>query len=206
MVLAVAVFAYAHGFYVLYRLGGGADGGYDGWIVVLTMYRAMVSDFDFSTLGEGSETQYVLGVIYLCSFTFFVSIVMLNLLIALMGDIYAGVQENVENEWLLERAKIILELEPFLSTADKASKENFPSWVHVLCAASSEEDVEADNYYLQLSRQFDKLSETVRVEVRGVELRTKTKIDERVDASEARLGESLLRLTQTVEKRLPVPE
>eukprot|EP00456_Euglypha_rotunda_P081705 TRINITY_DN7993_c0_g1_i9.p1 TRINITY_DN7993_c0_g1~~TRINITY_DN7993_c0_g1_i9.p1 ORF type:complete len:216 (-),score=25.84 TRINITY_DN7993_c0_g1_i9:222-869(-) len=201
VVLGIAIVAFAHGFFLLFRSGGDEGAVFDNWIVLLTMYTSMLGGFDFSTLAGGDQTQYTLGTIYLSVFIFFVSIVMLNLLIALMGDIYSGVQENVENEWLLERAKIILDLEPFISEADKRNKENFPSWVHILTATSTEEDSGPDNYYFQLSKTIHQVAETLRGEVRALEQRTRAKMDERLDATEARLGESLNKLTQLLERR-----
>ena len=48
------------------------------------------------------------------------------------GDIYSRVQDNVENEWMLERLKILLEIESLLSDSMRRNEEVFPTFLHVL--------------------------------------------------------------------------
>jgi len=50
-------------------------------------------------------------IILLASFTILGAIVLLNLLVAMMGDTYARVSENAVAKWQLERARIMLRLE-----------------------------------------------------------------------------------------------
>ena len=47
----------------------------------------------------------------LASFTIIGSIVLLNLLVAMMGDTYSNVSQNAVVKWRLQRAKIALALE-----------------------------------------------------------------------------------------------
>ena len=67
---------------------------------------------------------------------------MLNLLIAIMGDIFDRIQENAKAEFIFARAQIIIELELTLSKAQKENKEWFPTWLQVLVPTleSSKED------------------------------------------------------------------
>jgi Ion transport protein len=88
-------------------------------------------------LGQFEEANYpTLAKIVFVLYTAFGTIVLLNLLIALMSNIFEAVQQNSTNEWLLERAKIILEIEAELPKSEK-NAENFPLFLHVLRPVSS---------------------------------------------------------------------
>ncbi len=99
---------------------------------------------------------------------------MLNLLIALMGDIFGEVQDNAENEWLLERLNILLEIESLLPDAYKGN-DMFPTYLHVLepkVDELKEEHAELkllhsiveqnQNYQSQSNKQHEELSTKVR--------------------------------------------
>ena len=67
-------------------------------------------------------------------FLFFVVVVLLNLLIALMGDIYERVQESASSEATYGLAKLVMEYEGLLPRSFKESKreEYFPAWLYIL--------------------------------------------------------------------------
>jgi hypothetical protein len=52
-------------------------------------------------------------------FMFLVQIIFLNLLIAIMGDIYDEIQENAKSQFLFSKASIILEFESIMRTEEK---------------------------------------------------------------------------------------
>lgn len=56
---------------------------------------------------------------------------MLNLLIALMGDIFDKIQENAKAEFMLARAEIVLEFETKLSESNRKDWM-FPKWLQIL--------------------------------------------------------------------------
>ena len=58
---------------------------------------------------------------------FFINIVMLNLLIAIMGDIFDRIQENAKAEFMFARAEIVLEFEAMLSYSQMEDEEWFPT-------------------------------------------------------------------------------
>ena len=60
---------------------------------------------------DGVERGKSLVILLLASFTILGAIVLLNLLVAMMGDTYAKVSENAVAKWRLERARIALALE-----------------------------------------------------------------------------------------------
>ena len=85
-------------------------------------------------LAFDTSTSPILAKLLVCVFLFFVVIVLLNLLIALMGDIFDEVQARVEQESTFGKAKLIVEYEALFSTAYKKrhEKEFYPIWLHVL--------------------------------------------------------------------------
>lgn len=49
--------------------------------------------------------------VLLISFSFIVSIILLNLLIAVMSDTYVVVKQRAKSEWMLLKARLILEID-----------------------------------------------------------------------------------------------
>ena len=85
---------------------------------VASFGEQLLACFEWLTGGgfEGDVVQNaprgkVLLIILLASFTILGAIVLLNLLVAMMGDTYAKVSENAVAKWQLERARIMLRLE-----------------------------------------------------------------------------------------------
>ena len=71
-------------------------------------------------------------------FQFFVNIVMLNLLIAIMGDQYDIVQESGHEQYLYGKAGIVLEYEARMSRAQKQNPKLFPEWLQLLQAKTDD--------------------------------------------------------------------
>ena len=72
-------------------------------------------------------------------------LVILNLLIALMGDSYEKVQESAEVEFRRQRAQLLREYEFHMSAADRNNPKYFPRWLHVLKPKGA--DDEHGSYY-----------------------------------------------------------
>jgi hypothetical protein len=128
LVLAAVIVAYSHALFLLFRRQ--TTSTYSSWDVLFLMYQAMLGDFD-TTDFDANPWPGLVRLLFV-GFTFTVTVIMLNLLIALMTDIYGRVQRNVENEWLVERCKIILEVEALLPRYLTQSDSLFPRWLHVL--------------------------------------------------------------------------
>ena len=77
-------------------------------------------------------------------FMFFITIVMLNLLIAIMGDIFGKIQENANAEFMFARAGIIVEIKNMLNDRDKKREDWFPTWLQVL-VSSLDDDSSSNN-------------------------------------------------------------
>jgi hypothetical protein len=71
-------------------------------------------------------------------------IILLNALIAIMGDSYDRVQANSNAEWRREQAKVVLELEQLLYTKQRKDPRMFPTWIHVLKPKPIDEGDDAD--------------------------------------------------------------
>eukprot|EP00198_Chlamydomonas_reinhardtii_P010826 XP_001700163.1 transient receptor potential ion channel protein [Chlamydomonas reinhardtii] len=112
---------------------------------------------DFDTLGNTIVQAYALGVIgqmdgnigqdfawrpwvqvLALTYTFLVTVILLNLLVAVMSDTYSVVKEHARSEWLLLRAKLILEIESSLPDGFfKDTQRSCPRWLHCLKVDSS---------------------------------------------------------------------
>ena len=150
LVLMVVVCAFSHAFHLLFRdvddkINGDAnyDENYSGWSIMLSMYDMLYGNWNLDTLDLAAD-PYVARVLFLL-YTTFVTLIILNLLIAFMGDIYGEIQANVENEWLLERTKIILDIEPFIPSNVQQDPHYFPKWLHIMEPIRSEEVAPVQN-------------------------------------------------------------
>jgi hypothetical protein len=81
----------------------------------------------------GVEDYHGASVVVWCMFLFLVVIVLLNLLIAIMGDSYEKVKENEAVHALHERAKMIVEME-----LQHPSWHTFCDFMHVIEAVDEE--------------------------------------------------------------------
>ncbi|PNH05258.1 WD repeat domain-containing protein [Tetrabaena socialis] len=107
------------------------DNDYSGYArSMITAYRLMIGDYDFAAL-EHSRFFYFGWLLYV-AFTFLVTIIMLNLLIAIMSDSYAVVKEHARSGWLLERARIITEIEQGMPRRLLQGPPYKVKWLHVL--------------------------------------------------------------------------
>ena len=107
VILAVCIVGFSFTFYVLYHTGPGvySSAGVGGGDVVDGPYgmdawqNSLFAGFLMSILGDFNvkelyaSSNYVLALVLFLVFMIFVNIVMLNLLIAIMGEIF-DVQEN----------------------------------------------------------------------------------------------------------------
>ena len=84
-----------------------------------------------------------------CICSFFMIVVMLNLLIAIMGDQYDIVQESGHEQYLYAKAGIILDYEARMSRAQKENPKLFPEWLQLLQAKTG--DIETSDGELSMT-------------------------------------------------------
>ena len=126
LILLVVLAGFSLSFFVLYRAGTGIINlpdvvdstgyhqtvednvyGYDTWYSsFLPGFALMLGAFDLQEF-ESSGDKDVMAFLFTI-FVFFINIVMLNLLIAIMGDQYDIVQESGHEQYLYAKAGIIL--------------------------------------------------------------------------------------------------
>lgn len=95
---------------------------------------AFVLNFYTLLLGETHDdidSHFVTATLYVW-YTFFSNIVMLNLLIAIMNNTYNDVQERIDEQLLLQRALLILEIESTMQPKRRDKVAKRLEWVHVM--------------------------------------------------------------------------
>ena len=102
--------------------------------VFYTLYNVMIGGGADDVYFAGSRSPEVSIALYF-SFMLIVAIVLLNLLIAIMGDSFDRVQENAEDVFQRERAGQLVEMELNMTNEELKNEEYFPKYVDVLMAA-----------------------------------------------------------------------
>jgi hypothetical protein len=100
-VLLLAVIGFGNGFFILAKTASEEDlfTGDSFLMSLVFSYRMGLGDFD--TTGFEGEYKSLIYTIWVCN-TIFILIILLNLVIALMGDTFDRVQETAENSLLRE--------------------------------------------------------------------------------------------------------
>lgn len=116
---------------------------------VFSAYTLMLGEFDFTEFPGTSFWEFFSTILLFIVFTAFINIIMLNLLIAIMSDIFDHVQESAQSEFLFARARIILEFEEMVNfksgSKKKSSREElFPTWLQVLTPADQLKKAQSD--------------------------------------------------------------
>ena len=73
--------------------------------------------------GDGGQLSFS-GEVFLCVFVVLTTVVMTNLLVAMMGDTYGEISQDADLEWQRERAGIIFSIEQNMSDEDRAQPEH----------------------------------------------------------------------------------
>ena len=87
----------------------------DFGLTLLTMWSAVLGNWDFTLAFASSWSQ--IAIILFSFFMFIVQILLLNMLIALMRDIYNDVRSTQEDVFLRGRAQLIVEVETLMPKA-----------------------------------------------------------------------------------------
>ena len=152
VILLVVLVGFGNAFFVLTKYDGLGDGvGYDRlegvvannsefgtlWTSFASLFAAMLGGSDLTIFDDVPDAWFR----FLCRILYIVyivlqAIIMLNLLIALMGDSHSNIVQRALGQWRCEQAKIILEMEQVLAAftsgqwREKGDLE--PTWLHVL--------------------------------------------------------------------------
>ena len=132
LIIAVVIVGFAQAFWLLSSVDTGQTYGTIN-TAFLNTFLTMLGQIDPDFSGTASPE---LGVILLICFVMFMAILMLNLLIALMGESFSKVSDEKIPRWRLEQASIILE-QLFLKKPGVADAAPF---IHLLRYASDVSD------------------------------------------------------------------
>ena len=126
------------------------------------------------------DAHPALRCLYLAT-TISVQIVMLNALIAIMGDTYSRVSETRVAQGLQQRAELLVELAATMSKRQRADGALFPRWIHVV-QRKEVDDVEDD-----WEGQIGAIKKTMRA-VEAKVGATEAKMEAKMGAIEAQIG------------------
>ena len=157
LILAIAIVSFAGSFTIQFRRN--RPPAYDGYSAsLMSSFGNLFAIYDVETLNESSIPA--LTKLLIVVFEVLVVVVLLNLLIALMGDIFGKVQANAQAESTFGLAKLVVEYEGLMDPAikEKYQDEWFPRWLYVL-----KKDVEDDSTdeVFKLEKKVDNLNKKV---------------------------------------------
>ena len=158
VILAVMMFGFAAGLYTLFQESGTKilDKKRTYPLNLFSSYEMMLGHFDnFEEDAQHVKTpaELIVSIALFVFFTIFINIILLNLLIALMSNIYEKIQENAKAEFLFAKASVILEFESEIGEKAKfhhlghECRKNeawFPDWLQVLVLTSDGKEVDRE--------------------------------------------------------------
>ncbi|GFR45654.1 hypothetical protein Agub_g7065 [Astrephomene gubernaculifera] len=106
------------------------DSSQDFGRTLFTMWRAVLGQFSVDWVW-GSAWQE-LSILFFSAFMFIVQILLLNMLIALMREVYNRVKNTEEDVFLKGRASLIVEVETLMARKQLERYANMPPYVHLL--------------------------------------------------------------------------
>ncbi|KDR16309.1 hypothetical protein L798_10124, partial [Zootermopsis nevadensis] len=118
MIYSIVLFGFSQSFYFLYKgFPGVKTSLYHSYSSTwMALFQITLGDYNYSEL---SLTSYpTLAKTVFTIFMILVPILLLNMLIAMMGNTYAHVIEQSEKEWMKQWAKIVVSLERAVNQAD----------------------------------------------------------------------------------------
>jgi hypothetical protein len=148
--------------------------------VFYTLYNVMIGGGADDVYFAGSRSPKVSIALYF-SFMLIVAIVLLNLLIAIMGDSFDRVQENAEDVFQRERAGQLVEMELNMTNEELKNEEYFPKSVLLLKAADGSDSD---------SGSGEEWSGRINILRKHMDARQK-EMKEQVEGLESRLGAQL---------------
>lgn len=124
VIYLVFLMGFAQAFFVLFE-----SVGWSGFIVsIKTCFVAMLGDFELDQFADTPYTAVSVGLLVVYVVT--ITILLLNLLVAMMGDTYEKINEAAEMQWHLERARIVFAIENEMSSEEREDPRN-KYWTNV---------------------------------------------------------------------------
>jgi hypothetical protein len=129
ILLLLTLWGFAGAFYILFRDEQGTDKFDNPWHAITSVFTLMMGDIDVDLFYNSKKP--VIGVILLIAFLFAMSMVLLNLLIALMSDAAAKASDDDGTKFLCSKAELIDELESSLPSFMRGD-DWYPAHIHIL--------------------------------------------------------------------------
>ncbi|CAM9788735.1 unnamed protein product, partial [Heterosigma akashiwo] len=130
MVVVVIISAFAGSFYTMNT--GDTYTGYDGYAGYIVWTFLLMNQIVWDSNFWEDSVSPVLNHVLVCLFLFVTAIIMLNFIIAILGDTYSSVSQNARSEGMRERANIMLELNFYLTAKEREKVEQKFRWIHVM--------------------------------------------------------------------------
>ncbi|CAF3001819.1 unnamed protein product [Rotaria socialis] len=153
IIYVVFLIGFSQTFFILFDYNG-----FTGFLTsVKQCFLGMLGDFDLDSYAE-TKHSYI-SVTFLLFYIIVVTILLLNLLVAMMGDTYGNIIEGATQVWHLERARIVFAIENEMESAERNLARN-KYWTNVdgerylqveevnekdFLAANSEENVDTND-------------------------------------------------------------
>ena len=219
LILVVCMIGFAFGFFILYEAGAGkysvAGGSGEGegevvnepygmgtpWMALFSGFLLLLGDFNVDEFN--ASVSFGTTLLLFVVFMFFINIVMLNLLIAIMGDIFDRIQENARAEFMFARAGIIVEFENMLSTGDLKNEEWFPTWLQVLVPTLDDSNSGSSEWagrVLALKKSMSRVEASLSAKLVESEAK-REKAEKMLEESTKNLEKRLEEATEKAEKR-----
>ena len=124
VLVMVFFFGFTQSLYVVFD-----DDGITAFLSRLkALFLAMLGDFDFE---EYATSRFPLVTVsLLVIFVILVPIMLLNILVAMMGDTYGSITEEADKQWMLERARIMSSIQSEMALAEMHLPE-FRYWTDI---------------------------------------------------------------------------
>lgn len=169
VVMLIVLVGFCFGFYVLFQ---GADEEFGQSSPIQSLFKGYTIMLGtFETNDFSNSVSYSSTAVLFVFFTLFINIIMLNLLITYMGDIFDEIQKSAKAEFMYGRACIINEYESLMRVRknEEKKKEKFPKWLQVLVPTGEGDEerlFEEDNNkkFEHLEMKMDKFVEMVKRE------------------------------------------
>lgn len=130
LVMLFVALGFALSFHMMFA--GRPSSGYESIkLSVLNLFLMVFGATPDLSLFHKARSYWLSIALYL-TFTLLMVILLLNLLVAIMGDSYSRIVSNAVLEWRLEQAHIILEAESLMDKTQYQDPNLFPRWVQVL--------------------------------------------------------------------------
>lgn len=113
LVLLIAVFGFGNAFYIIAANGDTRFTGDNFMMAFVYSYRTALGDFDTDGYADTGKYETLIYILWYMS-TILTLIILLNLLIAIMGDTFGRIQETAESNGYLEITQIMAENEIFI--------------------------------------------------------------------------------------------